>query len=96
MEKTLNIIKALPDQQYKVDQELDFTEEFKEFVEDLIEIQKSLTSVAEYRDFEFKKFLDYCLKVPINKEKLESIYNNLDDTILLLDNNHTIDEALKQ
>ena len=95
MEKTLNIISTVPDQQYKVYQELDFTEEFIEIVEDLIEIQKSSTNVAEYRDFEFKKFLDYCLRVPINKEKLESIYNNLDDTILLLDNNNTMDEALK-
>lgn len=96
IENTLNIIKSIPDQQYKVDHELDFSEEFKEIVECLIEIQKYAARNVEYREFEFKDFLDNCLKVPINKEKLQSIYNNLDDTILLLDNNNNImDEILK-
>ena len=95
MENTLNIIKTIPDQQYKVDHELDFTEQFKEIVECLIEIQKYAGRNIEYREFEFRDFLKYCLKVPINKEKLQSIYNNLVDTILLLDNNCGMDEILK-
>ena len=33
--------------------------------------------------------------MPINIDKLQSIYNNLDDTILLLDNNHNMNEILK-
>ena len=86
MENTLSIIKSKNDRQYKVDNELDFTEEFKEIVECLINIQKYAIRNIEYREFEFKDFLNYCLKVPINKEKLQSIYNNLEDTILLLDN----------
>ena len=94
MENTLNIIKSIPDQQYKVDHELDFTEEFKEIVECLIEIQKYAARNIEYRDFEFSGFLNNCLKVPINKEKIQSIYNNLDDTILLLDNSNYVDEIL--
>ena len=95
MEDTLNIIKAVPDQQYKVDQEVDFTEEFKEIIEYLIEIQKYAGRNIEYREFDFKDFLNYCLKVPINKDKLQSIYNNLEDTIVLLDHNHNMDETLK-
>ena len=95
MKNTLNIIKSVPDQQYKVDHEVDFTEEFKEIVECLIKIQIYAVNNVEYRDFEFKDFLDYCLKVPINKEKVQSIYNNLDDTILLLDNSNNMDEILK-
>ena len=95
MDATLKIIKSIPDQQYKVDHELDFTEEFKEIVECLIEIQKYAVRNNEYRDFEFGFFLNNCLKVPINKEKLQSIYNNLDDTLLLLDNSNNTDEILK-
>ena len=95
MENTKNIIKDIPDQEYKVDQERDFTEEFKEIVEILIEIQKYAVRNVEYREFEFKDFLNHCLKVPINKEKMQSIFNNLDDTILLLDNNTGMDEILK-
>ena len=95
MEETLKIIKAVPDQQYKVDQELDFNEEFKEIVEDLILIQKYAAKNAEYKDFLFSHFLEKCLRVPINKEKLQSLFNNLDDTILLLNNNIEMDELLK-
>ena len=51
IEETLKIIKSVPDQQYKVDQELDFNEEFKEIVEDLIEIQKYAVRNIEYREF---------------------------------------------
>ena len=95
IENTLNIIKAVPDQQYKVDKELDFNEEFKEIVEDLISIQAYAAKNIEYRDFFFVNFLQKCLLVPINKDKLESLYNNLEDTILLLDNNEGMDEMLK-
>ena len=95
IENTLNIIKAVPDQQYKVDKELDFNEEFKEIVEDLISIQAYAAKNIEYRDFFFVNFLQNCLLVPINKDKLESLYNNLEDTILLLDNNEEMDEMLK-
>lgn len=95
MEETKNIIEKVPDQQYKVDQEVDFTEEFKEIVEYLKGIQNYAGKNIEYRDFDFKDFLNFCLKVPINKEKLQSIYNNLEDTIVLLDNNHNMDEILK-
>ena len=76
MEETKNIIEKVPDQQYKVDQEVDFTEEFKEIVEYLKGIQNYEGKNIEYRDFDFKDFLNFCLKVPINKEKLQSIYNN--------------------
>jgi len=96
MENTLEIIRKIPDQQYKVDQERDFTEEFKEIVEILINIQNNTVRNIECREFEFKIFLKYCLKVPTNKEKLQSIYNNLDDTILLLDDSSNMDEILKK
>ena len=95
MENTKLIIKDIPDQQYKVDKEVDFAEEFKVIVEYLIKIQNYAGRNCEYRDFDFKDFLNNCLKLPINKEKLQQIYNNLDDTILLLDNNHSMDEILK-
>ena len=94
-ENTLKTIKAVPDQQYKVDQELDFNEEFKEIVEDLIAIQKYAAKNVEYREFLFSHFLDKCLLVPINKEKMQSMFYNLEDTILLLDNNIDIDEIFK-
>ena len=81
--------------EYKVEQELDFTEEFKEIIENLIEIQKCAIRNIEYREFDFGDFLNYCLQVPINKEKLQSIYNNLVDTIILLDNCSIMDEILK-
>ena len=92
---TYNIIKFQPDIQFKVDQELDFTEEFKDILECLIEIQNNAAKNIEYNDFNFKNFLNYCLKVPINLEKLQSINNDLEDTILLLDNNHNMNEILK-
>ena len=95
MENTLNIIEAVPNQQYKVDKELEFAEEFKEIVEYLIGIQKYAITNIEYREFDYKDFLDKCLKVPINREKLQYIYNNLDDTLLLIDNNNNMDERLK-
>ena len=95
MDETLKIISSIPDQQYKVDQEVDFSEEFKDIVQILIKIQAYAIRNEEYSDFEFSKFLNHCLKVTINKEKLQSIYNNLDDTILLLDYNHIMNEILK-
>ena len=70
MENTLNLIKSIPDQQYKVDQETDFKEEFKDIIEDLIKIQEYGGRNVEYRDFSFNIFLDKCIKVPINKEKI--------------------------
>ena len=47
--------------EYKVEQELDFTEEFKEIIENLIEIQKCAIRNIEYREFDFGDFLNYCL-----------------------------------
>ena len=42
MDDTLKIINSVPDQQYKVDQELDFSEEFKDLLEILINIQSKI------------------------------------------------------
>ena len=48
----------------------------------------------EYRcAFDFRIFLNECLKIPI--EKLSYIYNNIYDTIILLDRNPKMDKALK-
>jgi len=100
MEATKKIIKALPDQQFKVDQELDFNEEFKEIVAYLIQIQKYCISEddkdnKEFSNILFDDLLNKCLEVPINRVKLRSLYNNLCDTILLLDNMQINDDILK-
>ena len=95
MENALSVIKSIPDKQYIIDKELDYNEEFKEIIEILIKIQKYAIMNIEYKEFDFKIFLDNCLEVPINKEKLTYIYNNLDDTILLLDNNNNMNQLLK-
>ena len=100
MENTKKIIKTLPDQQFKVDQELDFNEEFKEIVAYLIQIQKYCISEEdkdnkEFSNILFDDLLNKCLEVPINRVKLHSLYNNICDTILLLDNMQSSDDILK-
>ena len=95
IDETLNIIKGVPEQNYKVIKKFDFNEESKEIIEDLFAIQTNAGKNIEFRDFFFAKFLNKCLRITINKEKLTSIYNHLEDTILLLDNNNIMDEILK-
>ena len=96
MEETLNIIKTIPDYQYKVDKELDFKQEFKEIILYLVKIQNYSIRNIEYIEFDFEDFLKQCIeKVPINEGKMKYIYNNLEDTILLLDNDYNMKEILK-
>ena len=94
-EETLNIIKIIPDYEYKVDHELDFKQAFKEIIEYLIQIQNYVIRNIEYRDFDFEDLLGHCLNVHLNESELQYIYNNLLDTILLLDNDNNINEILK-
>jgi len=66
MADTLKLIKSIPDQEYKVDHELEFNLEFKEIVEYLINIQKNAVRNVEYRDFDFKEFLNFVYFIFIN------------------------------
>ena len=40
-------------------------------------------------------FVENCLKIPLNKAKIRNIANNIEDTILLLDNNITMSDEIK-
>ena len=108
---TLEIINLVPNKKYKADIEMDFTEEFKEIIKHLVEIQNyvlnnsdngnkennqynSKINIAD-NEFNFKSLLNHCLQVPLNEGKLESLYNNFDDTILLLDNALKSDDTIK-
>ena len=95
LEETKEIIKMIPDYQYKVEFESDYLENFKEIMECLIGIQNYAIRNNEYKDFNFAELLDHCLKVPFNEENLQNIYNNFEDTILILDNDYNIDKILK-
>ena len=95
MEDTFKIIKGTPEQKFIIINKNDFKEESKEIFQDLISIQNYAVKNIEFKEFFFDKFLSKCLMASINKEKLQSLKNNLDDTILLLDNNYDINEILK-
>ena len=91
--ETLEIIKKVSNNDYKINIQLEIVEKFKVINEFLIGIQNYAEHNVEYRGFDFKQFLDKCLKIP--NEKLEYNYNNICDTILLLDNDSKIDKILK-
>ena len=90
-----DIIKKQPEKKYKVDEELDFKIEFKEIIEDLMAIQNYAIDNVEYNNFNFSMFVENCLKIPLNKAKIRNIANNIEDTILLLDNNITMSDEIK-
>ena len=75
-----NIIKKKPDQKYKVDEELDYKIEFKDIINDLIGIQNYAANDIKYTNFNFKNFVENCLKIPANKSKIMNIANNIEDT----------------
>ena len=93
IEETKKIIETIPDDQYIIVTEWLEPDQFKEINICLTEIQKFAKSNIEYKEFDFGELLDNCLKVPFNEEKLQNFYNNLEDTILLLDNNFDSDNT---
>ena len=94
--ETLDSFKVAPDQRYKVEkQDLPLIEEFKEITEYLEKIQKYAKNNNEYNEFDFPDFLYYCLKVPINEEKINYIKIQMEDTLNLLNGEFNMDEILK-
>lgn len=92
--ETLKIIKEISNNDIKADTRIETGEDFKKIKEYLIGIQNYAEHNVEYRcAFDFRIFLNECLKIPI--EKLSYIYNNIYDTIILLDRNPKMDKALK-
>ena len=72
MENSLNLIKSVPDQQYKVDQETDFKEQFKDIIVDLINLCQN--------DLEF---IIQCLKCII---RIIETFQNLFDYFIEINN----------
>ncbi len=96
MAHTLEVIKPPPDYRYKVDLEPDLNIEYQEIIEYLRNIQLNVANKIQYLDFDLKEFLRNCLLIPINRETLQYISNNIFDTINLLDNDdNNVDEPLK-
>ncbi len=59
-------------------------------------IQNYAIDNVEYNNFNFSIFVENCLKIPLNKEKIRNIANNIEDTILLLlENNITMSDEIK-
>ena len=57
-----------------------------DIVKTLIEIQISANNGVSQFNFNFGKFIQACLEVPIKKSNLEYIINQIEDTIILLNN----------
>ena len=71
-------------------------EEFKDIVDDLCGIQNYASKNIVYNEFNFKNFVEKCYTiVPLNKEKIQWLLNNIEDTLNILDNNINMDNELK-
>ena len=96
IDETFQIIRQEPDNKFIINKNIKKEEEFKEIVEDLIGIQNYAAHNIAYNEFDFKNFVEKCYNmVPLNKEKMEWLLNNIDDTLLLLNNNKSINNELK-
>ena len=95
IDKAYSIINKKPDQRFKVDEELDYKIEFKDIINDLKTIQNYAANIIKNDNFNFKIFVENCLKIPANKLKIRNIANNIEDTITLIDNNLTMDHEIK-
>ena len=96
IDETFQIIRQEPDNKFIINKNIKKEEEFKEIVEDLIGIQNYAAHNSTYNEFDFKNFVEKCYNmVPLSKEKMEWLLNNIDDTLLLLNNNKKINNEIK-
>ena len=88
--KAYEIIQKKPEQKYIVDEELDYKIEFKDILNDLKTIQNNAAGIMKSDNFDFKIFVENCLKIPANKVKINNVANDIEDILTLLDNNLTM------
>jgi len=74
---------------YNINEEL-----FPEIVNNLKEIQISSINETSQFNFDFREFVKACLEIPLQQSNLEYIYNQIEETINLLNNSCLSNEFL--
>ena len=96
IEEAHKIIKEESNNKYIINENIKKEEEFKDIVDDLIGIQNYAFKNVPFNEFNFKNFSEKCFKtVPLNKEKIKWLLNNIEDTLHLLENNVIMSDEIK-
>ena len=96
IEESYQILKKEQENKYIMNENIKIEEEFKDIVDDLCGIQNYASKNIVYNEFNFKNFVEKCYTiVPLNKEKIQWLLNNIEDTLNILDNNINMDNELK-